>query len=187
MITIDEMKSWGTVPRVHPNGFIQIDKPEAGKCRVHIWTAGDELPKQGSQHPVHDHIFDMRSEVLMGEMTNLLFDFARDGDPTHELHRARYRVAHDSTLLPTGERGRLEVSSKVRVPAGSAYWMPAFVLHESRVAVRPTVTLMVATKIYLPAKPVVAVPVGMKVDNAYDRHTLPASQLWDIVESVIHV
>lgn len=181
MFTLDELKSWGTIPRVHPNGFIQIDQPGGRKVRVHIWPAGDPLPKQGSQHPVHDHIFDMKSQVLRGRMTNLLYDFVKGGDVTHELHRARYRVAHDSTLMPTGDQGRLEVASMTVVPAGSEYWMPAFILHESKVVVKPTVTLMTATEIYLPAKPVVAVPVGMKVDNSYDRHAMSPEHLWELV------
>jgi len=114
MYTIDELKSWGTVPRVHPNGFIQIDKPASRKERVHIWPDA-ELPKQGSHHSVHDHIFDMASLVLRGAMTNRLFDFPKDGEATHELHRARYKTAHDSTLLPTGQKGRLECSSQITV------------------------------------------------------------------------
>lgn len=185
MFTIDELKSWGTVPRVHPNGFIQIDKPgaEGKKARVHIWPDA-ELPKQGSHHPIHDHIFDMQSDVLKGEMTNRLFSWEFTVDPTHELYRARYKTPHDSTLVPTGKKGRVELATQITVPAGSGYWMPAFRLHESFVKVRPTVTFMQATKIYVPNKPVVAVPVDMTVDNKYSRYMM-GPELWDIVAEAI--
>lgn len=187
MFTLEELKSWGVVPRVHPNGFIQLDKPGTeGTVRLHIWPIA-ELPKQGSLHPVHDHVFDMQSEILKGVMTNRVFDFCEPPDPSvavtvHELHVARYATPHDSTLVPTGDRGVLRLNSQIRIPAGGGYYLPAFALHESLVRVRPTVTLMTKTNIYKPHKPHVAVPVGMRVDNEYSRHAMSEAELWKIIE-----
>ena len=42
-------------PRVHPNGFIQLDLNAEGTLRLHVWPDGP-FPKQRSDSTIHEHI-----------------------------------------------------------------------------------------------------------------------------------
>ena len=40
----DQLRALGRKPRVHPNGFIQLDLNDAGTRRLHVWRDG--IPRQ---------------------------------------------------------------------------------------------------------------------------------------------
>src|SRR5687768_2884644 len=80
----------GGNPRVHPNGFIQLDLedvPESWHAshkqghsgaarRMHIWNPpGVELPHQQTVNEIHDHVFDMKSNVVRGVLVQRLYEF----------------------------------------------------------------------------------------------------------------
>src|SRR4051812_43978314 len=96
-LVIDSLRYLNTEPRVHPNGFIQLDlKPG---LRLHVWDV--QIKAQEPPTPVHDHIFDMRSQVLLGQIGQNVHHFElggyRDSGPLeYEVAMARYTSPGDS-------------------------------------------------------------------------------------------
>lgn len=81
-------------PRIHPNGFIQLDLDHVadgwhashqrghsgGTRRLHIWNPpGVQLPRQDTVNEIHDHVFDMKSTVIKGVLEQCLYEFVIGG------------------------------------------------------------------------------------------------------------
>lgn len=197
-------KERGAQPRVHPNGFIQLDltSPAAegwheGKqeghsgadLRLHVWNPpGIELPHQDTVNEIHDHVFDMRSTVVRGALIQRLFMFVigRTGEQTHELYRAVYDQKSSSRLEPMDIIGKLSLYDEFVTYVGRTYAQPAFTLHDS--ATIPefegglVVTMMEKTAVYR-GTPRVICPVGQAPDNDFDRATAaPQALLWQAID-----
>lgn len=137
----------GGNPRVHPNGFIQLDLTATDKSwdqskkrghsgaavRLHVWNPpGIELPHQGTINEIHDHVFDMSSTVIKGRLTQRLYEFVigsmfplvtEDGEPPrvehfYELYRAVYDKQSSSRLEATGITGSLRQVQVFDIEAG---------------------------------------------------------------------
>jgi hypothetical protein len=181
-------------PRVHPNGFIQLDLDHVadgwhashhrghsgGRTRLHIWNPpGVTLPHQDTVNEIHDHVFDMLSTVMIGALEQQLYEFVpgRDDGDIYERYTAVYQKGADSRLQPTGERGVLELVESLTVKAGQSYTQPAFTLHDS-LACELVVTIMEKTEIHEGDATVIC-PVDQPPDNSFDRASaLPADEVW---------
>lgn len=118
-------------PRVHPNGFIQLNLDESHDRRLHIWHP--EVPSQGI-NTIHDHVFDMDSEVVVGEMVNKTYawcsNYAHDQFNTHRLWRVDYHPgSFEAVLSPIEDYGFPEIDKIESVKAGESYYLPAKVFH----------------------------------------------------------
>lgn len=191
----------GQNPRVHPNGFIQLDlEPVEGSwgeskkrghsgasTRLHIWNPPEMLlPHQETVNEIHDHVFDMESRVIKGILTQQLYWFVIGSihPDTHEIYRAVYDKASNSRLEPSGIQGTLITANREVVLAGRSYTQPAFSLHDSQ-ASGTVVTLMTKTEIHEGDATVVC-PIDNPPDNEFDRATAaPESVLWDAIERSI--
>ena len=60
-------------PRVHPNGFIQLDLNQDASMRLHVWPDESEghVPCQETKTTIHDHKFDMQSMIVYGSLKQL--------------------------------------------------------------------------------------------------------------------
>lgn len=192
----------GGNPRVHPNGFIQLDlepvpdswhashqKGHSGASRrLHIWNPpGIELPHQKTVNEVHDHVFDMDSAVLIGELGQLLYRFIigqewRKKFARYQLYRAVYEKNSDSRLQATGLFGHLEMYRTFNVTEGCSYRQPAFTFHDSN----PhglVVTVMTKMAVH-EGEAHVLVPDDIEPDNSFDRASAaPAELLWQAIEA----
>lgn len=189
--------------RVHPNGFIQLDLMptdatwhashkeghSGANLRLHIWNPpAHPLPRQDTVNEVHDHVFDMLSHVIVGELTQRLYCFVIGLEPkewTHELYRAVYTKSRDSRLEPTGFSGKLDVWEEFSILAGEEYEQPAFTLHDSDPEDNCVVTVMEKTEIHNGMAHVVC-PIGVEPDNSFDRATAASHEyLWGAVTAAL--
>jgi len=70
MINLKKVRADGGRPRVHGNGFVQLDLTE--RSRLHIW--GDpRIPKQKVATPIHDHVFGFESTIIVGRVISLTY------------------------------------------------------------------------------------------------------------------
>jgi hypothetical protein len=181
-----------SVPRVHGNGFIQLDLDE--DHRLHVW--GDKrIPRQLVSSPIHDHVFGFRSEVVVGRLVNCVYRadwVGKNGrfhryqaqpnpDNSHDCKLARIPDAKANVLNP------LYVQSK---SAGEFYVMEPFTFHET-FAPEPTVTIMKKhgkTLAQNPTgrRPTVLVPVGKEPSNEFNRGDFDPEFLWTIIEENFH-
>lgn len=174
------------IPRLHPNGFIQLDLDN--KTRLHVWPY-PRIPAQKTRHTVHDHRFSMRSEVICGELEQIEFIFMPLGrrDETtevypklHRLHETKPVGGEDTILVPCSDAGWLGIKRRFRVRAGFGYGFGAKILHDSAAGVL-TATLM--TKVWTDRsyRARVAVPTDIKPDNDF-RRTVDEDILWRSID-----
>lgn len=175
----------GRVPRVHPNGFVQLDG--VGPTRLHVWPDDPLQFIDVQPHPIHDHVFAMRSTVVRGHMlqTVHLPELEHRGEPTHEILVAHYHTKSDSELRRTGVVVRLPELSEERfyIEAGETYEQPAFTFHTSEQD-GLTVTLM-EKRAVLPGSCRVLLPLGVEPLERFDRHEWHADELWEFIESAL--
>jgi hypothetical protein len=169
-------------PRVHGNGFIQLDLSPSS--RLHIWGHPD-IPRQDVATAVHDHRFGFRSRVLLGRMGNRRYlsrpvpeqYFAHSS--LHQVYTPEVREGEDTVLVPTGQKVLLGPISFDFARTGEHYTMNAGDIHES-VPFGLTVTL-IEKKELLNISPRVFVPGGMRPDNSFNRYNVPEDVLWRII------
>lgn len=169
-------------PRMHPNGFIQLDLAEG--VRLHIWAHDESLPRQATVNTVHDHIFEMKSHVLIGQMVNKTYRFEPYELGDHQIYRASYRAQADSVLEPTGIYGGLAVWHEQPVHAGQGYDFDAFEFHDT-ITHGFTATLMKKTRVFDGCVPRVICPRGQDPDNDFVRTDVHVDALWEHVGRVI--
>lgn len=189
-LNMDVFRAMGNSPRVHPNGFIQLDiSKDKARSRLHVWHRGAIDFGQNSDSPVHDHIFDMQSRIYRGSLTQIRYEFElrHAGEPTHEIFMADYLGKSESVLQPTGVKGCLEYdhNRSILVTDGEYYYQPAFTFHDTQPGKTPLVTIMTKSYVYERFSPRVLVPIDESPDNDFRRDQYKTDELWDIIEDAI--
>lgn len=178
-----KLKSKGRVPRVHGNGFIQLDLNDEGTRRLHVWH--EDIPRQAVATPVHDHVFDLRSIVLLGTLIHSELIPGNNTFGTHRIYRAEQEEGTQNTILvPDEGLVSLYISQKLVLGAGSIYTFPAGKLHQTD---HVGLTATVMDKINAPAnygRPRVLVSVGKEPDNEFRRDNHDPEILWPFIEEV---
>jgi len=186
------IRDHGARPRVHGNGFIQLDlDPEQ---RLHIWGHPD-IPKQEVATPIHDHVFGFHSEMLVGRLVNVVYDLCSPAyaGEEFEVWEPVPRHGEDTVLEPTGETGSIRMGCSLVLIAGSPflseYDFEPFVFHEM-FAPEPSATIITKRGPTLREnptgrKPRVLVPVGVEPDNSFDRYDNDPEDLWRIIHEVL--
>lgn len=190
-------QSNGAVPRVHGNGFIQIDVPWDDKVRINVWGHPD-IPCQDSPSPIHDHRFGFISKIYKGVMTNhnLVYSHLHHA-PTHQVYNPVCREGEDTILVPENQSyvadkqidllvGKTQQFSQSYVP-GETYEMRPFEFHETGVC-EPTITVIQkfpVTVEYDSRKAQVLVPIGAEPDNKFTRDNTTAEELWRIIQETL--
>ena len=190
MINLVDLRKNGRRPRVHGNGFIQLDLTE--ETRLHIW--GDpRIPRQQVATPIHDHVFNFKSTVLVGRLINVRYDVTRRLDVvmTHEVYQPEIREGEDTILMPTRDTVCPFVTGGDLVMAGTlhpTYYMHKQYFHET-VATEPSASVIVKDSPTQAqgarTKPRVLVPIGKKPDNEFNRYAADEDLLWHIIEQTL--
>jgi hypothetical protein len=188
-----KLRASGHVPRVHPNGFVQLDLVKPGPAtqrRLHIWpdTTKYKLKTQTTTHKIHDHRFDMHSKVILGALSDERYIFIPKVTTivsTHELYIANYRTRHDTQLLSAGVFGVPRMTLQKFVRKGQDYQLAFGIFHDSVPMELPTATIMETSNPRNDVAVRVLIPMGVKPDNDFNRHTSNSeSLLWEIIEEV---
>jgi hypothetical protein len=173
-----QARAANAIPRVHGNGFIQLDlSPTA---RLHVWGHKD-IPKQKTDTPIHNHRFSFTSFVLRGTMMSQMYEV--ELGRTHRCYTAKVRKDQDTVLEPTHELVTMRPTGLHVVTAGHFYPMIAGEIHESIVQ-ELTVTVILKSGPTLAQggpTPTVYVPIDVTPDNTFDRYSVPPSDLWKII------
>lgn len=191
-LAVGQAKLAGALPRVHPNGFIQVDLSWDGtrvaKARLHVWPDGEDIPKQNVSTTIHDHRFDMVSHVLTGtliQQTHRVLAVPGEHDLfTHEVHVARYPSPKESVLAPTSVRVQVLPGGTHYIHAGYDYYQNRYTFHDTG-WVGLTATLMIKGGEDLEHEPRVLVPLGQAPDNDFVRADCSEDLLWDYIERAL--
>jgi hypothetical protein len=187
----------GEKPRVHPNGFIQLDLVLDGsriaQTRLHVWPDRDDIPTQSVATTIHDHRFDLRSTVLTGTLLQRRYDVSLTETPTHEIYIAQYpEDRKESVLGPSGVRVAVEDPGKragvlygIEVfTEGFSYTQPMYTFHDTQWS-GLTATLMEKVAEDKAHEPRVLVPLGHEPDNTFVRAVVDEELLWDYIERAL--
>lgn len=174
----------GTRPRVHGNGFIQLDLSPSK--RLHVW--GDSrIPRQAVPSPIHDHTFSFTSRIISGKLIHRTIAITPDRDGAYRLYKAEVRHGEDTRLVLQPLRQMAVIVDERLLRAGDSYAFKAGLFHET-IAPWPCVTVIEKDGPSLaqggPA-PRVLVPEGLTPDNDFDRYATPPELLWQIIEEAL--
>lgn len=184
--SIDESRRHGFIPRVHPNGFLQLDLDTSKLTRLHIWDVS--LPRQDVQTAMHDHEFNLESTVYLGCLINKRFklDKVEAGDGGYKKWTVMREPGSEETRLIESEDqfAVTQITREFIYPDGS-YTMQATEFHESDNIGR-TLTVMRKFGYQAGHSASVLVPVGQAPDNNFRRSRGDVDQLWDMVYETAH-
>lgn len=186
---LDHIRQNWDRPRVHGNGFIQLDLDKTH--RLHIW--GDpRIPRQTVATHIHDHVFSFFSDILVGRLLQVRYHLnTARVQGSYKIYAPRIRKDEDTILEPT-ELPTVNVVAEtpVLIAAGTnsrGYYMPAFQFHET-FTTGPAATLIVKEdpRLFVEnATPRVLVPVGQEPDNVFNRYDASKDLLWQIIEDTL--
>lgn len=184
-MTSDILRLLDRQPRVHGNGFIQLDLNQDGSKRLHVWH--DNIPRQKVATPIHDHVFNLRSTVLCGTLIHEeLKVVSTIGTGTHRVFRAEQEEGTQNTVLvPDEGEVMLDVEQRLVLNPGSIYTFPAGKLHQTD-HIGLTATIMEKsfdpeTEVVGYGRPRVLVPVDQKPDNDFKRDEFDPATLWPFI------
>lgn len=174
----------GLTPRVHGNGFIQLNL--SSDTRLHIWGHPD-IPRQLVPTPIHDHAFSFQSSVIIGVLTNKTYFLEEHSSGEYIVYRAVCRDNEDTVLesmrIPTSVV--LQHKQVLRPDNPRYYRMSAYEFHETETFV-PTATVMRKSYPVGPKHtPRVLVPRGFHPDNEFNRYAFDPNELWRIIADVL--
>lgn len=176
----------GRRPRVHGNGFIQLDLDE--RERVHVWGDRD-IPRQRVPTPVHDHLFGFVSTVYVGAIMNTVYRLS-DVAPTHAVYEANIRRGEDTVLVRSGVEVRPVVVYAQTYHEGQCYFMDPYVFHETHVDAPAVTTIIKQDKTlaqrggFGEERPRVLCRLGEEPDNDFRRDAYDERFLWEIIRRV---
>lgn len=177
----------GSKPRVHPNGFIQLDLDT--RTRMHVWHPN--LPyRQKTYSPVHNHIFGFDSVVLAGRLHNVRYEPWRVDLGTHEMWQVQAIAGNDTVLMKNPDRFDLRPHQRAdTVQEGDGYHIDPYEFHET-LSNEPTVTVMTKLGDNLTVGPnclgaSVMVPYGEQPDNDFRRDAVEQEVLWKLMTEAL--
>ena len=188
MINLEAVRASGSRPRVHGNGFIQLDLTKL--TRLHVW--GDaRIPRQTVASPIHDHVFDFDSTIIVGRLINVIYKFVPKVFSDFEIYVPETREGEDTILKPTGMTGYPDPIHANMVQWRSLlprYRMAHSVFHEI-FAPEPSATIMVKEDMSVAQRQEriarVLVPTSGKPDNKFTRYETNEDLLWRIIEDTL--
>lgn len=167
-------------PRVHGNGFIQLDL--TARRRLHVW--GDpRIPRQVVPSTIHDHTFSFTSIVVGGQIVNRCVDLKEDSNGAYEMYQAVTNHGEDTRLVKSSARFNATVTAEHLLRAGDTYQFEARRFHET---IAPWLCVTVIDKdgptlAQGGPNPNVLVPTGLQPDNTFDRYQVEPGRLWTII------
>jgi len=132
----------------HPLGFIHIDlTPLASvepneRLRLHIWTEESRACTDGLGL-VHDHVWEGKSFMLAGSLTNSLMRVVRSATGRFTMSEVAY-VDGEQFVNVIDKDLELKAIEQNPVNKGSWYFLPRRVIHATEINCYPTATLVLA-------------------------------------------
>jgi len=131
----------------HPTGFVVLTllrRPE-GALRLHLWPPGER--ELGTPcWPVHDHVWDLRSHVLAGEVESCGYAVKDDAHGDAVLYAVGYGEGRSSCMRRSERRVSVRARAPRRIAAGARYEVAAGEFHASTVAVGDLAATLAATR-----------------------------------------
>ena len=174
----------GTEIRMHPYGFLQLSLSEGAwrdsGYRLHLWS--DDLPQmKRPEFQVHDHIYGVRSRVLLGALRDTLYTIEDDSQGEYLLFKAA-----TGKLLNTKQKVSCTKRRILYVSAGEQYSVIKGDFHSSESLVPLTVTLFQKIDADLSKSPNVVGPAYYeKTELLSDDRTFDQKLAWRVIDMAL--
>jgi hypothetical protein len=174
-----------TQPRLHPNGFIQLDFDD--DRRLHIFPGPQDrasLPQPLVRANIHDHSYDLESRVLGGALETSIFSqpFLVYGGAYRIWFVSHYNEAGQADMMQMHPLSRYDSHQILQftVGQGHSYSLSACHIHQARWS-SATVTLCRRGPIpgRRPAR--VLCNADLEPDNTFHRDCVDPKVLWNII------
>ncbi len=182
------------LPRLHGNGFIQLDIPPdiyGHERRLNIWDPELEGLGQIVRTGIHDHRFSFLSRIIVGHQINVeykLDNISSDEYPPKDGYHIYKPIRKEGTEDTKLERFsayeyKLVVNRVDEIPLGQSYYMDMSKFHDT---LPQDLTATIMTKMFVDESkiPSVMVSVNEEPDNEFDRDTVDKEILWDSIRKV---
>lgn len=183
IFTFDDLVTSDHKPRLHGNGFIQLDIID--NFRLHVWPEV-QLQAQDTYTPWHDHTFGFISHILCGYLIHTHYKILpNDLLGNYNLYEAVPELGSSNTkLIQTPGRFDLVQRNRDVRKRGGYYNFPAGEFHTSE-GIGLTATLMEkTTQADSSLRSRVLCWGGNIPDNSFDRHSIKESVLWNEIRKV---
>jgi hypothetical protein len=132
----------------HPTGFLVLTllRRDDGGLRLHVWPeSARELGRPC--WPVHDHVWELRSHVLCGEVESRGYRVVEDERGDAVLYAVGYGEGRSSCMRKSERRVSVRELAPRRVVSGERYTVAAGEFHASTVASGDFAATLVATRL----------------------------------------
>ena len=170
--------------RMHPYGFLQLALTDTAwrdsGYRLHVWS--DELPPmKRPEFQVHDHIYGVRSQILLGELRDTQYIVNEDPQGEYLLFKAT-----PEKLFNTKQKVSCTKRSVSYLSAGDKYFVPKGDFHSSESLTPLTATLFQKLDADLSRSPdVVGSSYYEKTELLSDDRTFDQRLAWRVIDTAL--
>jgi hypothetical protein len=172
-------------PRLHPNGFIQVDLGE--RRRLHVWPE-EKLPAAEPVTPIHDHVYGFRSLIIRGALRNVECEPVFDpSGGTHVIHEVYPWVTFERTSPIWRSGDRTYLAKIVQVSdfyVGTRYRFPPRRFHASE-PLGSTATVIEIEPFDRSERARILAPVGIDPDASFKREGHDPDRLWGLIRETL--
>jgi hypothetical protein len=170
----------------HPLGFFLISERihDNFVLRYHIWTENWVIPVGQESGRIHDHCYELNSLVIAGSLNQRTFNVHVSNNGAHDIFEVHYRTMN-SGLFPTGLRAHIELEYDETFDVGTAYRLPAGVIHCADPLKAPTATLVLAISIPGALPPRVLVEIGQDPPGEFNRAPLDLEEISLLKQAIL--
>jgi hypothetical protein len=170
-------------PLWHPLGFVSCvirDEPRDRLVRVHYWPK-DERRTKNPDWPIHTHVYDLSSLVLMGRVRDMQYRKKRGSE--YAVYSVSYKDS-DSSISRTGQDLSIELSVDQYHVAGQEYLVPVGSFHQTMVPPDESALTLVVLSNFQDKAPLVLGQPGNQ-SYPYNRIAFDRGTFWRTVEHTI--
>jgi hypothetical protein len=174
----------GNEVRLHPYGFLQLSLSDGAwrdsGYRFHVWS--DELPSmKRPEFQVHDHIYGVKSKVLLGRLRDIQHIVEEDALGEYLLFNAEAGKLHNTKQKVSCTKRRV-----LYLSVGDQYFVPKGDFHSSESLAPLTTTLFQKLDADLSKSPSVVGPAYYeKTELLSDDRTFDQQLAWRVIDKAL--
>lgn len=176
MITIDELRKFGSVPR---QGGMGVIKYRVGDRAWHFYNGEIHQVKNTG---IHEHFNDFTSYILKGELKNYIYTVGKT-DPNSTLQLIQQQSKINSKQVVIQDNITLVEMCTFSTVAGQSYYLEQTALHKIEMLAPKVVTYIEGDLSFSPR------PLTYVSDTAFEprpkNKPLSHAQCWEVMEDIL--
>ena len=177
----------------HPLGFLRVPlypgKTDMPDLNLHIWPPGLKL---NDGNDIHYHVFQMRSRIIVGGLTDILYadeTVCRECESAHWRYMVYYEHGQQVHVMrDTGVSVVLTEFERRTKGPGHSYYVPRGVYHRTVLDPACLTLTLIDRWGHDPSMPChVLCQPGSNDPLIYHPNLLPWDQTWEMLKEAVHI